>query len=184
MKLLSKSILFLGMMIIWISCDKIEGCMDKDALNYDITAEVSKGCIYCNSTPPEMLNTFNGYLVENRFGTELFQDSVLFITIEHKRQEFVYDQCGTSGCSFKITAKNISGFRMESFQFNFEVPLSTQFGTYFFQFNSNNGQFLNMDAGEERNITSYFFPQNPQSCQEMVDSGFTFASIFSGVYVP
>ena len=181
MKYLINLTLVLGLITLLSSCEKIEGCMDENALNYDITAEVNKGCIYCDSSPPEELNAFEDYLIENRFNTELYEDSVLFIRVEHQLQAFEYNQCGTSGCSFRIIATNLTEYTMQSFAFNFEIPIESQFGTYFFQFSSNT--VYELSPGEERDITNLFSPQNPQNCLEMVSSGFSFTQIFSGVYI-
>jgi len=154
--------------------------MDENALNYDITAEVNKGCIYCDSSATEDLNTFSDYMIDNRFNSQFFQDSVLIIRVEHQIQNFEFTQCGASGCVFRIYATNLTEFSMSSFQFNFEVPFQTTFGGYFFQINNN--LFLSLDPGEEKDITDLFNPQNPLNCSEMADTGFNFTSIFSGVY--
>jgi len=180
MKHLIKIALCICGALAFTSCDKVEGCMDENALNYDITAEVNRGCIYCGSSDVEDLNTFSDYMIDNRFNSELFQDSVLVIRVEHRLQDFEFTQCGVSGCTFRIYATNITEYSMSSFQFNFEVPFQTTFGGYFFQINGNSS--LSLSPGEEKDITNLFNAQNPQNCTEMADSGFNFTSIFSGFY--
>lgn len=164
------------------SCDKIEGCMDENALNYDITAEVDKGCIYCDSEPPIMLTTFNDYLIENRFGFPFTGDSIMAISIQHQQQNFPYVQCGVSGCTFKIIATSLIDMRMQDMRIQFEVPVNGTFGSYFFQFN---GNFIGIDLepGESQDITSFFFTPATNACSEMVPTGFSFQSVFQGFYV-
>jgi len=182
MKYLNNIFFLLGIVVLMSSCEKIEGCTDENALNYDITAEVNKGCIYCDSAPIEELNTFNDYLIENRPGAEFFQDSVLQIRIEHQRRDYEFQQCGQSGCTFNVTATNLTDFSMLGFRIQFEVPLDQGFGSYFFQVNGT-GPFIDLEPGETKDITATFFQQNPMSCAEMVDTGFSFSTIFNGIYI-
>jgi len=182
MKYANNIFFLLGLVCLMSSCEKIEGCMDEDALNYDITAEVNKGCIYCNSAPAEELNTFNDYLVENRFNSEFFQDTVLQVRIEHRRQEFEFQQCGQSGCVFSFIVTDVTDHSMQGFQVQFEVPLMGGFDSYFFQVVSS-GPFINLEPGETKDITSILFQPNTSSCMEMVDSGFSFTTIFNGNYI-
>lgn len=182
MKNLISIFLFIALVAISSSCEKIEGCTDENALNYDITAEVNKGCIYCDSNPPEQLNTFSDYMVETRTGTIASGDSVLFVQVEHERQEYEFQQCGQSGCSFSIIATNLTDFTIQNMQCNFEIPLQEVSANYFFQFNGN-GPSIVLEPGQTKDITSSFFVQNPLNCFEMESSGFSFASIFSGTYI-
>ncbi len=99
---------------------KTEGCTDKDALNFNITADSDDGsCVYCPEGSGEPILLDYGSVVEWRSNT-MYED-VEVLEVKLKQEGVRISQItncdgANQECLLTVTFKNISGATLQNFQ--------------------------------------------------------------------
>ncbi len=93
-------------LIAFASCRK-EGCTDKKAINFNITADVDDGsCIYCDEKVT-VLGNAEGFIVDEQFQSSHYQDSIVYLEIEQTEELYSDQSCGINNCSMDLKFTNL-----------------------------------------------------------------------------
>ncbi len=127
MKTNTIKIVLLPVLVLFIfsSCHE-KGCMDKNALNFNVTADQDDGsCIVCK-TQVNNLATQSIYLVDNNFSSPFFNVTVARFDLTQPLTSFNYSECGKGTCTVNLSVANLInknmtvGYRL----FNFSGPVN------------------------------------------------------------
>jgi hypothetical protein len=177
-----QKLFFIALALIICSCGH-EGCIDKSAINYDSTADKDDGsCIYCDQDIGEssILASNEYFLIDDRFGSEHAFDTVIKITVDQTRKEYMNELCGTDFCSFKVDLQNLVEEDMTNVQFNFTIE--NEQGPFFQPITF---QLLNEESIESgQSVDISFSTTNVQEeCPGLNENQLQNSSIFSLVYL-
>ena len=177
-----KKSLFLFLSIIFIftvqSCVE-EGCTDENALNYNEIAKEDDGsCVYCRDTETDTIFFRRDTIIENRFGTSLFEDSVITMRILQTQSFNPISNCpdSTDACRLQLFFRNNTEFEMVNFAFNINVfgPISENYFVSDVNLSPDQDSLLVVD-------NNLFF--DPLFCPSLEQSSIS-VSISSGIYLP
>lgn len=174
-------LLFLSIILFFTvqSCVE-EGCTDENALNYNEIAKEDDGsCVYCREVETDTIASRRDTIVENRFGTSLFGDSVLTLRFLQTQSFNSITNCPDSAnaCRVEIYFKNNTEFEMVNFGFTIDVFAPAISRNYFVSDVS-----LSPDQ-DSLIVVDNNFSFDPLFCPSVEEAGLS-VSIISGIYIP
>ncbi|NEN24939.1 hypothetical protein G3O08_15670 [Cryomorpha ignava] len=115
----TRILIVLFTLVIISACER-EGCTDKDALNFDISADNDDGsCIHCPAGSGASILLDYGIVKEMRPNSDYLDMDILDIEIEQVGVNISdIANCNSieQSCMLQITFKNVSGVTLQNFQ--------------------------------------------------------------------
>jgi len=110
---------------LFLSCQKNEGCTNKKAINYDITADVDDGsCIICEETKEEIGTMSNILIVDGNINSPYFDVEILDLSLFQYDYTYNNSLCGTESCGIDMLVKNLIGDNIDNISLRLNVFLT------------------------------------------------------------
>lgn len=124
-------IFLLGIMIFTISC-KRDGCTDKVAINFDITAEKDDGsCDYCE-LQSEVIGMHPFFIYDYNSESPYYTQAIAKCDVIQIFENYNSSICGETGCFLEAEITNLTKHHIEDFSFILYINPTNTFLTFIF----------------------------------------------------